>query len=142
MGQVTVRKIVEGRTNLVLRVDLTGDGAGELENYVILAPEDLKVVPVPKRIPSFRLVQVWYSMIWFDIALKVGTLTPLPIWSLSRDAGNHIDFRSFGGLVDPDVYEVQPPDTDGSLTISTNEFILGSSGALVLSIELTNAAAS
>ena len=142
MGQVTVRKIVEGRTNLVLRVDLKGDGTGELEDYVILAPEDLAKVPVPKNIPAFRLMQVWYSMVWFDVSLKVGTLTKDPIWTLARDTSPHVDFRSFGGLIDPNVYDVQPQDTDGKLTISTSEFTLGSAGAIVLSLELTNAAAS
>lgn len=142
MGQVTVRKIVEGRTGLVLRVDLEGDGTGELVNEVIFSPEDLNVVPVPKRIPAFRLQQIWYSMVWFDVSLKVGTLTPDPIWPLARGTDSHVDFRSFGGLIDPTVYDVQPPDTDGKLTLSTSDFILGSIGTIVLELKLTNAASS
>ena len=140
MGQVTVRKVVEGPTGLTLRVDFAGDGTGELDNAVIFSPEDLATVPVPKTIPTFRLNQAWFGMVWFDVVLRVGSLAPKPIWTFARDSGDHIDFRSFGGLIDPDVYSVQPPDTDGKLLISTNQLILGSVGTMVLELKLTSAA--
>ena len=142
MAQVTTRKLVEGPTGLVLRVDFAGDGTEELENEVILSPEDLEVVPNPKNIPAFRLMQAWYSMIWFDTVLKVGTVTPQVIWPLARDNGNYIDFRSFGGLVDSDIFVPGLPVTDGKLTVSTNDLILGSIGTLILDLQLTDAAAS
>ena len=52
---------------------------------------------------------------------------------------NHIDFRSFGGLVDPNAY-IRPPNGDnGILTISTNGFgQVGSQGSLILDLRLTS----
>ena len=140
MGQVTVRKVVEGPTGLVLRVDFAGNGTGELLNEVIFSPAQLAKVPVPKTIPTFRLMQAWYGMVWFDVSLKVGSLVPKPIWTFTSDSGDHVDFRSFGGLIDPDVYSTQPPDTDGKLLISTNGLLLGSSGSLVFELKLTTLA--
>src|ERR1035437_9848155 len=119
MAQVTVRKVVEGQSQLVLRVDLLSDGTGELRNYVILSPSDLNPV-MPNNIPAFRLTQAWYGMVWFDVTFKAGIVTPSTLWTLARDGANHIDFRSFGGLIDPAVYSNPLPDDSGKLTISTN----------------------
>ena len=144
MGQVTVLKVVEGRANITLRIAFIGDGTGDLVDEVIFSPEDLAEVPVPKNIPTFRLLQAWYGLVTFDVDLKVGTRPKSPLWSFGRKTGTHVDFRSFGGLIDPDVeiYSVQPPDTDGKLLISTEGLVDGAIGHLVLSLALTNAAAS
>lgn len=141
MGQVTVRKVVEGPSQITIRVDMLSDGTGELENYVILSPEDLVPRPVPLNIPAFRLTQAWYGTVWFDVTVKVGTVIPSPIWTFARDTGPHVDFRSFGGLIDPAVYSNPLPDDDGKLTISTNDFnVAGSIGTLVLELRKTNQA--
>ena len=140
MAQVTVRKVVEGQSHLVLRVDLLSDGTGELANYVILSPSDLNP-SMPNSIPAFRLMQAWYGMVWFDVTIGVGTVLPAPLWTLARDCDSHVDFRSFGGLIDPNVYNVQPPDDNGKLTFSTNGFaVVGSAGSIVLELRKTNQA--
>lgn len=140
MGQVTVRKIVEGSSHLVLRVDMVSDGTGELTDYVILSPMDL----VPQRsndIPAFNIVQAWYSMVWFNVVLKVGTVIPITLWTFAKDCDSHIDFRSFGGLVDPNVYNNPPSDDNGKLTISTLGFApAGSVGSMVFELRKTNQA--
>jgi hypothetical protein len=142
MGQVTVSKVVEGPSHIVIRVDLASDGTGELSDYVVLSPTDL-IPRVKNNVPAFRLMQVWSSMIWFDVVLKVGVVTPSVLWTLARDTDNHVDFRSFGGLVDPIVYTNPLAADDGKLTISTNDFLqVGSRGVLVLELRKTNQASS
>lgn len=140
MGQVTVQKVVEGQSHLVLRVDLAGDGTGELENYVILSPMDLNP---PKRdvIPAFRIMQIWYGMVWFDVTFKAGSVVPRTLWALARDCDSHVDFRSFGGLIDPVAYTSPTADDDGKLLMSTNGFnVAGSAGTIVLELRKTNQA--
>ena len=140
MAQVTVRKIVEGQSHLVLRVDLLSDGTGELNDYVILSPSDL-VQSFPNNRPAFRLMQVWYGFAEFDVTLKTGTLLPGVLWTMARAADSHTDFRSFGGLVDPKVYDNPPAADDGKLTVSTIGFATaGSIGTFVLELRKTNQA--
>ena len=140
MSQVTIRKIVEGQAHLVLRVDLLSDGTGELKNYVILSPSDLNP-PMPNDIPAFRIMQMWYGCVWFDFTLKAGTVMPAMLWTVARDCDSHVDFRCFGGLIDPNVYNMPPSDDSGRLTISTNGFTsAGSVGSIVIELRKTNQA--
>ena len=139
MGQVTVRKVVEGNSHLVLRVDLAGDGTGELDNYVILSPSDLNP-RVSDNVPAFRIMQAWYGMVWFDVTIKANTVTPSVLWTLARDCDSHVDFRSFGGLIDPIVYTDPTAIDNGKLILSTNNFVLGSAGTIVLELRKTNQA--
>ena len=140
MGQVTVRKIVDGSSHLILRVDMLSNATGELKDYVILSPSDLNPA-FSNDVPAFRLMQVWYGMVWFDVTLKTGTVVPTVIWTLARDCDSHTDFRSFGGIIDDAAYDVPPSDDSGKLTISTNGFNqLGSAGTIVLELRKTNEA--
>ena len=133
MSQVTTRIVVEGPSHLVLHAFLESNGYdGELDNHVLLSPVDL----TPKKTadePALRIMQVWYSMVWFDVVLKFGGIVPRPVWTLTRDSQNHIDFRAFGGASD---YGPLPPsDQNGKLLISTNGFApIGSQGSLVLEL--------
>ncbi len=140
MSQVTVTKVVEGASHLVLRVDLVSDGTGELVNRVILTPQDLSPA-FPAGTPSFRLMQVWYSLVWFDATFKTGTVTPEILWTLAKDCDSHTDFRSFGGLIDKRALENPVSDDTGYLTISTKNFApAGSTGSFVLELRKTNQA--
>lgn len=133
MAQVTTRKVVEGLNNLVLYVFLESDGvSGELDNYVLLAPSDVDP-PLKNTKPTFRIMRVWYQMVWFDIVLKYGGIAPRPVLALARDADTYADFRSFGGVSD---WGTSPPsDQDGKLLISTNGFSqAGSQGSLILEL--------
>lgn len=141
MAQVTVIKAVEGQSNVIIRINMVSDGSGELVNYPIFAASDLNP---PKRniSPSFNLVQAWYSMIWYDVVLFAGTLAPVQLWAFARDCDSHIDFRSFRGILDQNVYASPPVVDDGVLNISTNNFApLGSTGTLVFELQKTNYAA-
>ena len=139
MAQVTIRKIVEGDAHLVLRVDMVSDGStGELVNYPILSPSDLNPARANNR-PAFRIMQMWYGCVWFDIDLDAAGVTNANMWTIARDCDSHIDFRSFGGIIDPGVYVVPPPDDYGILLMSTNGFTpAGSKGTLVLELRKTN----
>jgi len=140
MGQVTVRKVVEGPSHLVLRVDLLSDGVGELNNEVILSPSNL-VPPCSNTIPAFRLTQIWSGLTDFDVTIKVDTLTPEVLWTQSSGSDSHLDFRSFGGLVEPTVYTNPLAPTDGKLMLSTRDFnVAGKTGTLVLELRKTNQA--
>ncbi len=137
MSQVTVTKIVEGQSHIVIKVDIVGDGTGELNNTVILSPSDLNP-PFPNNVPAFCLMQMWYGMVWFDFSLKAGTVTPQPFFTVARDCDSHIDFRSFGGIYDPNVYSAPPSDDNGKLTISTNGLVLNGRGTIIIELRKTN----
>ena len=140
MGQVTVRKVVEGPSHLVIRVNLQSDGTGELLNYVILSPSDLNP-PIRDNVPAFRIMQIWAGLVWFDVTLKAGVAVPSTLWTHPRDYDGHVDFRSFGGLIDEAVYSNPLPDDNGKLTLSTSGFNeVGSRGTLVIELRKTNQA--
>jgi len=135
MPQVTVTKLVEGDAHVVIRVDMLGTLPGELTNYVILSPSDLSP-PRKNTANTFRIMQLWYGCVWFDVVLGFGTLSPQLVWTIARDCDSHNDFRSFGGLLD---YNKTPPvDEDGRLWLSTNGFGVGSKGNLVIELRKTN----
>lgn len=138
MTQVTIVKVVEGESHLVIRVNMTSDGTGELENFPVLSPSDL-VPPRANNRPAFRIMQIWYGLVWYDVTFKAGTVTPAHLWTLARDGGGHVDFRGFGGIVDQNVYSSPPSDDSGILTISTNGFAAsGSQGSIILELRKTN----
>jgi hypothetical protein len=136
MAQVTILKVVEGNAHVVIRVNLASLGVGELENTVILSPSDL--VPVrPNTATAFRIMQIWSGLSQFDVTLGFDTTAPVDVWTLVRGADAHVDFRSFGGLMD---YATAPPAAvDGKLWISTLGFnVAGLRGSLVLELRKTS----
>lgn len=138
MAQVTVIKAGEGPSHITIRVNLMSDGSGELVNYPILAAQDLNP-PKPNVTPSFNVRQAWWGLVWFDVTLFAGSLQPVQIFTFPRDTDNHIDFRSFMGMLDQNTYIVPPVDDDGVLNITTNNFgVLGSQGTLVLDVQKLN----
>ena len=130
---ITTRKLVEGKTTLLLHVTLESDGLqGELNNEIIISPSDL--IPALPALPALRIMQLWYQMSWFDVVLKYGGAVPRQVLTLTRDTGNHIDFRFFGGL--SDVPTVPPSDMNGKLLVSTNGYSpLGSVGTIILELK-------
>lgn len=140
MAQVTVVKVVEGSSNVIIRVNMVSDGSGELVNFPIFSPSDLSP-PRANNKPTFNIRQAWYAMVWFDFTLSAGTLSPVTLWTFARDCDSHIDFRSFGGVLDQNVYVIPPSDDSGVLTLTTNNFApLGSQGTLVLELQKMGAA--
>ena len=141
MGQVTITKVVEGDAHLVVRFDMLSDGvSGELINFPVLYPSDLNPARYNNR-PAFRIMQVWYGCVWYDVTFKAAGIEPATLWTLARDCDSHTDFRSFGGLIDPVVYTNPTADDDGKLLISTNGFnVAGSAGTIVLELRKTNQA--
>ena len=128
MAQVTMRNLSQGEGKLMLHVWLDSDGSGELSNQVLVSPADL--VPKLELSPTLRILQLWYSFVWFDAVLKFGGIVPRPVWALPRDARGHFDFRHFGGFSDSAT--VPPSDDNGKILLSTNGFTLGSQGSLVI----------
>lgn len=135
MAQVTTTKVVEGESHVVIRVNLVNEEGGELINAVIISPSDL--VPYrPNNATAFRIAQLWYGLDGFSATLGFDTVTPRTAWTLGAGTDSHVDFRSFGGLMD---YATVPPaDVTGKLWISTRGFVLGMSGSLVLELRKTN----
>ena len=143
MPQILVKKLEEGPSRVLIRVDLfNNDGSGELVNQVIFSGTDCKpAIPVlgPPS-PVFRIMQVWYGMVWFDVTMGMGTLQPEDCWTLTRDSAVHVDFTYLGGLVDPAYYDNPagnpPSDDNGRLWISTNGFnTVGSRGSLIIELK-------
>lgn len=140
-SQVTATKVVEGDAHLVIRFDMLSNGVdGELLDYPVLFPSDLYPQRRNNR-PTFRIMQVWYGLVWFDVTLRAAALNDggHTLWTLARDCDSHTDFRSFGGILDQGVYE-DPPDEDyGILTMTTNGFApAGSRGTVILELRKTN----
>lgn len=136
--QVTTFKVVEGESTVVVRVNFLSDGSGDLINVPFFSPSDLNP-PRPNTRPTFRIDQMWYGFAWFDVTISVGTLAPVPLWTIAKDCDSHIDFRSFGGLIDQNVYSQPPSDDSGILVVSTNNFApVGSQGTLVLALTKLN----
>ena len=138
-SQVTTLKVVEGNAHLVIRCDLLSNGVdGELVNFPVLYPSDLN--PTRKNnAPAFRIMQIWYGMVWFDVTLKASGLNPATLWTLARDCDSHTDFRSFGGILDQAVYDNPPSEDYGILTMTTNGFTpVGSRGTIILELRKTN----
>ncbi len=138
MAQITTIKVTESDASLVLRVYLQSDGSGELTYAPLLSPSELNP-PRPNNRPAFRIEEVWYGLVWFDVSFFAGTLQPVPLWTLARDCDSHVCLSEVGGVIDQNVYVTPAPDDNGILTISTNGFILGSQGSLVLRLKKTNA---
>ena len=138
MAQVVVTKVTEADSHLVVRGDMLSDGTGELQNYIFLSPSDLNPARKNNK-PTFRIMQAWYGLVWFDVSISAGTLQPVPLWTFPRDHGPHVDFRSFGGVIDTGVYEDPAIDDSGKLCMTTNGFAqLGSQGSLVIELRKTN----
>lgn len=130
MAQVTTRVITESDSYVTLLVNLSSDGTGELENEVLFTPAEASPPMLPR--PAFRIWQVWYQMVWFDVELTFAGIEPQPALTLARDTENYMDLRQFGGLID--TVDNPPLDKNGNLLISTNGFVLGSKGTLVLQL--------
>ena len=138
MSQVSVAKITESESNIVISVQIQGDGTGELNKFVILSPSDL-VPSRPNNDATFRILEIWYGLAWFDVVLGFGTVLPQQAWTLARDGQNHICLEEFGGMLDPNALITPPPDDNGRLWISTNGLVLGSKGSMALELRKTNA---
>lgn len=137
MPQVTVTKIVEGESTLVVRVEFAGDGQPDFVRYPLLLPSQL-VPPRKDNATAFRILQLWYGLQAFDLSLGFSTINSTTIWTLAQGTDSHVDFRSFGGLMD---YATTPPnDVDGALWVSTVGLTgIGQMGSLAISLAKTNA---
>lgn len=139
--QVTTTKLVEGPAHLVVQFDFVSDGT-ELDYVPILSPTQLYPPRKADR-PAFRIMQVWYGLVWFDLTLYSGGIGLGPqatkLWTLARDCDSHTDFRSFGGLIDRDAVLKPPVDNSGILLASTHSFdTLGAHGSVILELRKTN----
>lgn len=130
MAQVTTTILDEGPSNLVLHAFFSSDGyEGELVNSILLTPAML--TPPLSVKPHLIIMQVWYSMVWFDITLSWGDTVPRPFLTLARDTKTHGDFRHFGGY--PDKATTPLAGQNGNLLLSTNGFQpAGSQGSLTI----------
>jgi hypothetical protein len=138
MSRIVKTVISDGPSKAILSVYLESDGVdGELTNYVILDPYvDLIPLtppgtPMPPGIYQMTVLQIWYSLSWFDALLTFDDINPFPSWELTRDGSNYADFRYFGGLKDRSGI-----DTTGKLFLTTNGFApIGSIGTIIIEIK-------
>ena len=136
MAQVTITKLVEGSNSVIIKVDLlNNDNTVELENKVFFSPSDVSPA-LPNNKPAFRIMQAWYDSSSFDITIKSNAVTPFTYWTFAKTTTNHIDFRSFGGVTDPNTHANPPNTAPGALTISTKGFgPEGSAGSFILELK-------
>ena len=139
---VTRTLLNNGSKTMLLHVYLESKGfEGELDKFVLADPELYDSVFTPRIIqPNMKLtlLQVWYSFNWFDGLISFDDVSPVPCWSLPRDASNYADFRYFGGLAHrlPEPQTSTSTDRTGKILLSTNGFApLGSIGTMVLEIK-------
>lgn len=133
MSQVTLIKIVESESYLTVRANIVGDADGDLVNVPLLYPSSL-VPALPNNAPTFRILELWYGLAWFDFTLLAGTLTPVVLWTVAKDCDSHNSFRCFGGIPDQNVYASPPVDDNGALLITTRGLGAGMVGSIVLSL--------
>lgn len=142
MSNIVTRTVLSnGSKRTVLHVYLESDGVeGELNNVVLLdrtiydALTDSSIQDDIK----LRVTQVWWSFGWFDGLLSFDSLVPFPSWLLTRDAGNYVDFRYFGGIPDKLISPNTSVSTErtGKILLKTNGFApLGSTGTIILDIQ-------
>lgn len=122
----------KGPRNFVMHVYLEQEGVdqGELNNAVLIDPvEDFGIT----KGATLRLREAWFSLAWFDLTIKYAGLVPRPIWTFTRDTGNHVDFKWMHGLADRAAQNPPLPEDNGKVLMSSNGFgLVGSQGTLVL----------
>lgn len=157
---VTSTVLQEGSKKFIVQFNLTSDGTtGELINQVVFDPQnqptlfDLsaqqppvagqvgnQVVYYPQQTlqlpldPATQLSirQIWYSCVWFDVAVSWNATQPTLAWVLNRDAYNYMDFRYFGGIKDKST-----ADHDQKLLFTTNgiDGIASSIGTIIIEFQ-------
>ncbi len=111
---VKVTKEIDGDRFLVLRVYIKSDGmSGDLTGITLMDPT---TTPNPTKSPKpfATIEEIWFDLDGFNMRLDFDDLVDPPAWTLSQGAGNYMDFRSIGGIVDR-----SGPDGTGKLLLST-----------------------
>ena len=114
---VNITPLIDGERVKVYHVYLKSDGAsGDLENFVLLDPEDFGKDPVP----SYKIMEMTFHFAGFDanIGFDTGLMTKELIWVLPEGSDSQVKFNKFGGLTD----RSNSFDGTGKLLLSTTGF--------------------
>ena len=120
-------KVTDGPMKSVYHFYFEGDGSDELDEYELLDPT-LDFDPPVTKSKEITILQVWHSLVYFDLFVFADGLVPAPSWMIARDSDSYMDFRYFGGLKIP-----VNTDPTGKLLVSSNDFnVAGSRGTLIM----------
>ena len=114
---VNITPLIDGERVKVYHVYLKSDGAsGDLDNYVLLDPEDFG----KDAVPSYKVVDILFHFAGFDanIGFDSGLQTKNLIWVLPEGADAQAKFGKYGGLTD----RSSDLDGTGKLLLSTTGF--------------------
>jgi hypothetical protein len=113
-NSIRVTKLIEGQRDAYFHIYILGDGsATELTNETVVDPT-VDLNPTMDHVPTFTLVEVWYSVPQGNLILSFNDLNPTQMWVLNGNDSNHISFDKFGGLKD-----TSGIDGTGTLLVST-----------------------
>lgn len=97
---VKITKELDGDRYLILRVFIRGDGASpDLSGYTLMDPTST-IIPTKPAKPFASIDELWFDIDGFNMRLDFDDVNDPPTWTISQGAGNYIDFRSIGGLID------------------------------------------
>ncbi len=124
---VKVIKELDGERFLLLRVYIKSDGvSGDLAGFPIMDPTATPNPAKPAK-PFATIEEIWFDLDGFNMRLDYDDLVDPPVWTLSQGAGNYVDFRSIGGIVDR-----SGADGTGKLLLSTFGLDTGSKQGTLL----------
>ena len=103
--------IEEGPSAFVIQVNLLADTTGELSSTVIVAGQTMSIREVWWQLSNFTIKFAWKN-----------SSTTVPCWALASGSASHIDFASFGGILD-----TSGSTSEQKLVISTNNFLTSAS---------------
>ena len=127
---VVKTKLAEGPKRAIFHFYLEGDGSSELQDYVLIDPEEDFDIPFSNT-SSLTITKIWQGAAVYDSVIKFNALVPVPVWVISAEGGAEVSFDYFGGLNDYSTLE-----TDGKILISTNGFaVAGTLGTLILEVK-------
>jgi len=128
-NRINLTKVQGGPRYLIYRLFIASDGAGDIEDLVLIDPVDIDM-GVNKR---FSIEDVTWAFNGFTGNLYFEELVDdTYVWVLPQDSCNYVDFGPYGGLLDTSTV-----DGTHRLMFSTRGFdSVGRTGSLLIKVRL------
>jgi hypothetical protein len=120
---VTIRKLQDGKKNVVLHVYVASDGAsGELADQVLADISTFLDTPT-----KVRLLEIWWALTGFTARLEFDRTADSPLMVLFQGDEGHLSFENIGGIQDTGTGDT------GDVTVTTTGFTAaGDEGVIIL----------
>ena len=91
---ITTQTLVDGERNVVIKINVVGDGSGEESETVLFDVSALSGAPATVKVIGIRA-----NLTGFSIGLLWVATTDVEFWSIPAGEDTRQDFRKFGGLI-------------------------------------------